>query len=248
MDAERPPDHEYGLRIEAAATETETARGLLRGAQEGLSARGQRAVSPRCAISRCGCCSASSTCMAWLGWDGRQAVLFDLPARKFYVFGLTFWPQDFIFLALLLIIAALSAVLLHRARPAACGAATPARRRSGPRSSCGWSAGPKATARAHETRCRRPGRARNGCARRLQARALDHLRAVDRLHLRRLLHPDPRPRREASCPSTRVAGRRSGCCSTALPPGATPACCANRCASTCARTRASRARCSTATP
>ena len=41
----------------------------------------------------------------WLRWDGRQAVLFDLPARKFYVFGLTFWPQDFLLLALLLIIA-----------------------------------------------------------------------------------------------------------------------------------------------
>ncbi len=43
----------------------------------------------------------------WLLWDGRQAVLFDLPARKFYIFGLTLWPQDFIFLALLLIILAL---------------------------------------------------------------------------------------------------------------------------------------------
>ncbi len=44
----------------------------------------------------------------WLRWDGRQAVLFDLPARKFYVFGLTFWPQDFFWLAWLLIIAGLS--------------------------------------------------------------------------------------------------------------------------------------------
>ncbi len=44
----------------------------------------------------------------WLPWDGRQAVLFDLPARKFYVFGLVFWPQDFLFLALLLIIAAMA--------------------------------------------------------------------------------------------------------------------------------------------
>lgn len=44
----------------------------------------------------------------WLRWDGRQAVLFDLPARKFYVFGLNFWPQDFIFLALLLILAGLA--------------------------------------------------------------------------------------------------------------------------------------------
>ena len=45
---------------------------------------------------------------AWLQWDGRQAILWDLPARKFYVFGLTFWPQDFVYLALMLIIAGLS--------------------------------------------------------------------------------------------------------------------------------------------
>ncbi|MEL7536747.1 MAG: cytochrome c oxidase accessory protein CcoG [Pseudomonadota bacterium] len=44
----------------------------------------------------------------WLTWEGRQAVLFDLPARKFYLFGLTFWPQDFLYLALLLIMAAIS--------------------------------------------------------------------------------------------------------------------------------------------
>jgi cytochrome c oxidase accessory protein FixG len=42
----------------------------------------------------------------WLPWDERQAVLFDLPARKFYVFGLTLWPQDFPYLALLLMILA----------------------------------------------------------------------------------------------------------------------------------------------
>ncbi|MBI2379247.1 MAG: cytochrome c oxidase accessory protein CcoG [Gammaproteobacteria bacterium] len=44
----------------------------------------------------------------WLSWDERQAVLFDLPNRKFYLFGLTLWPQDFIFLAMLLIIAGLA--------------------------------------------------------------------------------------------------------------------------------------------
>src|SRR5690606_31061403 len=44
----------------------------------------------------------------WLEWDGRQAVLFDLPARKLPVFGLTFWPQDFTFLAMLLVILALT--------------------------------------------------------------------------------------------------------------------------------------------
>ena len=44
----------------------------------------------------------------WLNFSGHQAVLFDLPARKFYILGLTFWPQDFIFLTLMLIIAGLS--------------------------------------------------------------------------------------------------------------------------------------------
>ena len=46
--------------------------------------------------------------LPWLSWDGRQAVLFDLPARKFDILGLTFWPQDFPMLAFLLIIAAYS--------------------------------------------------------------------------------------------------------------------------------------------
>jgi cytochrome c oxidase accessory protein FixG len=46
--------------------------------------------------------------LPWLNWSGRQAVLFDLPARKFHIFGLTLWPQDFLFLTWLLILAALS--------------------------------------------------------------------------------------------------------------------------------------------
>ena len=46
--------------------------------------------------------------LPWLRWGDRQAVLLDLPERKFHIFGLTFWPQDFFFLAVLLIIAALS--------------------------------------------------------------------------------------------------------------------------------------------
>ena len=44
----------------------------------------------------------------WISIGGQQLVLFDLPARRFHVFGLTFWPQDFYLLTLLLIIAALS--------------------------------------------------------------------------------------------------------------------------------------------
>jgi cytochrome c oxidase accessory protein FixG len=46
--------------------------------------------------------------LPWVNWDGHQAVLFDLPARKFYIFGLTFWPQDFFYLSMLLIIAAIA--------------------------------------------------------------------------------------------------------------------------------------------
>ncbi len=46
--------------------------------------------------------------VAWISINGQQAVLWDLPARKFHVFGLVFWPQDFIFLALLLVMAGLT--------------------------------------------------------------------------------------------------------------------------------------------
>jgi len=46
--------------------------------------------------------------LPWVTWGGQQAVLLDLPARKFHFFELTFWPQDFIYLTSLLIIAALS--------------------------------------------------------------------------------------------------------------------------------------------
>jgi cytochrome c oxidase accessory protein FixG len=49
--------------------------------------------------------------LPWLSWNGRQAVLFDLAERKFYIFGLVLWPQDFIFLTGLLVIAAFSLFL-----------------------------------------------------------------------------------------------------------------------------------------
>lgn len=47
----------------------------------------------------------------WILWGNRQAILFDLPARKFYIFGVTFWPQDLIYLSVLLIIGAISLFL-----------------------------------------------------------------------------------------------------------------------------------------
>jgi len=44
--------------------------------------------------------------LPWIQYNGHQSILFDLPARKFYIFGWTFWPQDFIYLTALLLIAA----------------------------------------------------------------------------------------------------------------------------------------------
>jgi len=49
--------------------------------------------------------------LPWLSWGERQAVLFDLAARRFYVFGLVLYPQDFIYLTALLIISAYSLFL-----------------------------------------------------------------------------------------------------------------------------------------
>jgi len=46
--------------------------------------------------------------LPWIDVGGRQSVLFDMPARRFYIFGLTLWPQDFIFLTWLLVMAGLS--------------------------------------------------------------------------------------------------------------------------------------------
>ncbi len=46
--------------------------------------------------------------LPWINVGGNQSVLFDLPARKFYILGFTFWPQDFIYLALLMVTAGLS--------------------------------------------------------------------------------------------------------------------------------------------
>jgi cytochrome c oxidase accessory protein FixG len=46
--------------------------------------------------------------LPWLTWNGRQAVLFDLEARRFYLPGLVLYPQDFIYLSALLVLSALA--------------------------------------------------------------------------------------------------------------------------------------------
>lgn len=47
----------------------------------------------------------------WLNWGSRQALLFDLEAKRFYIFNLVFYPQDLIYLTAILIISALSLFL-----------------------------------------------------------------------------------------------------------------------------------------
>jgi len=49
--------------------------------------------------------------LAWLPWNDRQAVLFDIVHRKFFILGLVFFPQDIIYLTVLLIVSALALFL-----------------------------------------------------------------------------------------------------------------------------------------
>ncbi len=49
--------------------------------------------------------------LPWVQWGERQAVLFDLAARRFYLFGYVLYPQDLIYLSGLLVISALSLFL-----------------------------------------------------------------------------------------------------------------------------------------
>jgi cytochrome c oxidase accessory protein FixG len=44
--------------------------------------------------------------LPWLQFDGHQAILLDIGAQRFNIFGLTLWPQDLTLLAWILIVAA----------------------------------------------------------------------------------------------------------------------------------------------
>ena len=58
----------------------------------------------------------------YLRWDGRQAVLFDIPNRQYHIFGTTVLPQDFWMLSLLLLFfAILLAVITSLAGRVWCG-------------------------------------------------------------------------------------------------------------------------------
>jgi cytochrome c oxidase accessory protein FixG len=47
----------------------------------------------------------------WLEWGNRQALLLDIGTHRFYIFGIILYPQDLIYLAVILIIAALALFL-----------------------------------------------------------------------------------------------------------------------------------------
>ncbi len=49
--------------------------------------------------------------LPWISWQDRPAVLLNLVERKFYIFGLVLWPQDFIYLTALLVVSAFSLFL-----------------------------------------------------------------------------------------------------------------------------------------
>ena len=128
--------------------------------------------------------------LPWLQWNGRQAVLFDLGARKFYLFGLVLWPQDVVYLAVLLVISALALFLFTAvAGRLFCGYACPQtvyteifmwieRKVEGDR-----------VARIRRTS--RPGPAQ-GAVEDHQAFPVDRAGLVDRLDLHRLFRAHPR--------------------------------------------------------
>src|SRR5450830_1601382 len=184
--------------------------------------------------------------LPWLEWGQRQAVLFDLGARRFYLFGIVLYPQDFIYLTGLLVISALSLFLFTAvAGRLWCGYACPQtvyteiflwieRRFEGDR---------MARIRLDEARCRSTScggvAASMGCGWPWPCGRASPSWAISRRCA---------PWAWRSGPTPWGPGRPSGCCSMALPPMAMPASCASRCASTCAPMPVSRAPCSTRTP
>ena len=64
--------------------------------------------------------------LPWLRWDGRQALLLDINARRFDLFGWTLWPNDVgVLIGLLAVLAVGLALLTHLAGRIWCGHACP---------------------------------------------------------------------------------------------------------------------------
>jgi formate hydrogenlyase subunit 6/NADH:ubiquinone oxidoreductase subunit I len=177
--------------------------------------------------------------LPWLQWNGRQAVLFDLEAQRFFIFGLVLYPQDLIFLAALLVLSALALFFFTAvAGRLWCGYTCPQtvyteifmwaerhRSKATARRACGWTRAVAVEQAAAQGR---------------QALGVAGDRLVHRLQLRRLLHADPRAR-SGYGELELVPWNAFWVLFYGPPPTATRASCASRCASTCAPTRASRA-------
>ena len=174
-------------------------------------------------------------------------MLFDLAARRFYIFDLVLYPQDFIYLTGLLVISALALFLFTAvAGRLWCGYACPQtvyteiflwveRKVEGDRSARMRLDGAPLVARQAGAEGRQARRSGSAMALWTGFTFVGYFTPIRELG----------PALPADLAWAR--GKCSGCCSTASPPTATPASCASRSASTCAPTRASRARCSTAT-
>lgn len=78
--------------------------------------------------------------------EPNQAILLDFEHSRLYAFFIEIWPQELCYVTGLLILAATILILANALADPGCGAASPARRRSGPTCSCWWSGGSKATA------------------------------------------------------------------------------------------------------
>ena len=170
-------------------------------------------------------------------WNDRQAVLFDLAARKFYIFGLVFWPQDVIYLTVLLILSAFSLFLFTAiAGRVWCGFACPQtvyteiflwieRKIEGDRLA-------RIRLDAEPLSARKIAKKGGKHAAWIALSLWTGITFVGYFTPIRELVP-------AFPAGLRLGPNSSGCSSTASPPTATPAGCASRCASTCARTPAS---------
>ncbi len=179
--------------------------------------------------------------LPWLTWNGRQALLFNLDTRQFYVFGLVLQPQDFIYLAALLVLSALALFFFTAlAGRLWCGYTCPQtvyteiflwveRRLEGDRS---------ARMRLDAQPWGSNKFARKGGK---QAGLAVH-RPVHRLHLCRLFHAHSRPGHPGAGAQRRTLGHLLDRLLRLRHLRQRGLTCASRCANTCAPTRASRAR------
>jgi polyferredoxin len=127
--------------------------------------------------------------LPWLQWGERQMVLFDLGARRFYLFGLVLYPQDFIYLTGLLIISALGLFLFTAvAGRLWCGFSCP---QTVYTEIFMWIESKVEGDRSARMRIDKNGWTLEDLEKVAQAVSLDRSVSVDRLHLCRLLRAHP---------------------------------------------------------